>query len=267
MLRTTFLGDQVGIQQPTGGNVAYNWWLRGPLESFDVIIKTTSVVRPSEHLSKNQSTNRKQKCFYIRFSYVLAQVIILLLLLSCVNAVAKNKSGNRIIVDNFEKPGKLNSLGLDFGAFSDTGGLGYCYLFFIQNKARDKEELGKSKYSLYIQWDTSKKGAYSGYWSELGHLNLAGYSYLTFYIKGIRGGEKFKVGLRGKKEATYETKIPIDDIIGRSVSTKWQKVIIPLKLFKAVQDWRDVNIFSINFENAIGSERGALMIDNIAFER
>jgi hypothetical protein len=169
------------------------------------------------------------------------------------------------MVDNFEKPGNRNSLGGSFGAFADKDGLGSCYLFFIQNKQKDV--LGDSKYSLYVQWDTSKKGAYGGYWTELKHLNLENYNYLTFYVKGTKGGEEFKVGLRGKLDETYETKILISDVLGKKISTEWQKVIIPLTMFKTMQDRKDVNMFSINFEYVFGSGSGALLIDDITFEK
>lgn len=188
----------------------------------------------------------------------------LLLFLNYTNVGAQAQS-NKIIVDNFEKPGKQNSLGGDFGAFADDKKLGHCYLFFIQNKEKDK--LGESKYSLYLQWDTSKEGAYGGYWTNLKHLNLEDFNYVSFYVKGVKGGEKFKVGLRGKLDSTYETKMLIDKALKKGVTTEWQKVTIPLKWFKAIQDWYDVNIFSINFEHAFGSEKGAILVDEIIFEK
>ena len=184
--------------------------------------------------------------------------------LNCVNAYAWSLP-DKIVIDNFEKPGKQNLLGGDFGAFADQKNLGQCYLFFTQNKGKDV--LNKSKYFLYIQWDTSKEGAYGGYWSKLGNLNLEDYNYVSFYVKGFYGGEVFKVGLRGSLGATTETKILITEILSKGVTTEWQKVTIPLKCFKAIEDWHDVNIFSINFEQTFGSEKGSISIDDIIFEK
>ncbi|OGW12626.1 MAG: hypothetical protein A3G93_13305 [Nitrospinae bacterium RIFCSPLOWO2_12_FULL_45_22] len=172
---------------------------------------------------------------------------------------------DKILVDNFEKPGKHNSLGHDFGAFSDQKNLGHCYLFFSQDK--QKESLNESKYSLYIQWDTAKEGSYGGYWSDLRHLNLESFNYLSFYVKGVKGGEKFKVGLRGKVDATYETKILINEALKEGVTVEWQRATIPLKWFKAIQNWGDVNMLSINFEYTFGSGSGAILIDDIVFEK
>lgn len=180
-------------------------------------------------------------------------------------AVDAQDQSDKIIIDNFEKPGKQNCRGGDFGAFSDPKSLGHCYLFFFQNK--EKDVLGTSKYALYIEWDTSKEGAYGGYWTELRHLNLENFNYLTFYVKGMKGGEVFKVGLRGPLNSTYETKTFIVRALKKGVTTKWQKVTIPLKWFGAVMDWSDVNILSVNFENAFGSGKGAILIDDIAFEK
>ena len=190
--------------------------------------------------------------------------ICLLMLFNYLDVSAQTQS-NKIIVDDFEKPGKKNSLGFDFGAFADGESLGYCYIFFVEDKSKDLAE--KKGYSLYIQFDTTKKGAYGGYWTDLRHLNLEDFNYLSFYLKGVKGGEKFKVGLRGKMDASYETKILINEILGKDVTTEWEKVKIPLKRFEAISDWRDVNMFSINFENAFGSGKGAIMIDDIAFEK
>jgi hypothetical protein len=191
--------------------------------------------------------------------------ISLLLLFSwCIGAGAQDQT-NKIIVDDFEKPGKRNSRGGDFGAFADDKSLGHCYLFFFQNK--EDNALGGSKYSLYIEWDTTKEGAYGGYWTDLKHLNLEEFNYLTFFVKGMKGGEVFKVGLRGPLNSTYETKTLILQALNKGVEVKWQKVMIPLKWFGAVMNWSDVNILSINFENAFGSGKGAILIDEIAFEK
>ena len=179
--------------------------------------------------------------------------------------VGAQDQSNKVMVDNFEKPGKQNCRKGDFGAFSDPKSLGYCYLFFVQNK--ENNVLGASRYSLYIEWDTSKEGAYGGYWTDLKHLNLEDFNYLTFYLKGMKGRETFKVGLRGPLSSTYETKTLIGRALNKGVTTKWQKVTIPLKWFGAVMDWSDVNVLSINFENAFGSKKGAILIDEIAFEK
>lgn len=179
--------------------------------------------------------------------------------------VGAQDQANKVMVDNFEKPGKQNCRKGDFGAFSDPKSLGHCYLFFVQNK--ENNVLGASKYSLYIKWDTSKEGAYGGYWTDLKQLNLENLNYLTFYLKGMKGRETFKVGLRGPLSSTYETKTLIGRALNNGVTTKWQKVIIPLKWFGAVMDWSDVNVLSINFENAFGSGKGAILIDEIAFEK
>ncbi len=172
---------------------------------------------------------------------------------------------DRILVDNFDEPMRQNpQKNSRHGAFADERSLGECYVFFYGGADR---VFGGNGYSMHIQWDTSKPGAYGGYWNELKHLNLENYNYLTFYIKGFNGGETLKIGLRGKEDAQYETKILINDALKTGVSTEWQKVVIPLKWFKAVESWRAVSVFSLNFEHAFGSGKGQILIDEIAFEK
>lgn len=201
--------------------------------------------------------------FIKRFIVVLIVFTYILFDFHILKVFAQNTSSNVIVVDNFENPGKENLLGGDFGAFSDPDNLGKCYLFFSQNK--HENVLNESTYSLYIQWDTTKKGAYGGYWSDLKHLNLEDFNYLSFYVKGSHGGEIFKVGLRGKSDAVYEFKININEILIRGVTTEWQKVTIPLKRFKSVNDWHDVNVISINFENTFNSKEGSIILDEFVF--
>ena len=205
----------------------------------------------------------KNKRYLCTFLFILIMSVILLFY-PIYNLHAQAQS-DKIIVDNFESPGKQNFLGGDLGAFSDPKILGSCYLFFLENKQKDVSS--NNKYSLYIQWDTSKEGAYGGYWTDLKHLNLENFNYLTFYVKGLKGGENFKVGLRGKADTAYETKILINKALKKGATTEWQKVTIPLQWFEAIQDWRDINIFSINFEHAFGSGKGAILVDDIAFEK
>jgi hypothetical protein len=67
--------------------------------------------------------------------------------------------------------------------------------------------------------------------------------------------------------STYETKTLIDRALKMGVTTKWQEAVIPLIWFGGIQDWSDVNILSINFENVFGSGKGAILIDEIAFRK
>ena len=120
---------------------------------------------------------------------------------------------------------------------------------------------------MHLQWDASQPGAYGGYWNRLQHINLENFNYLTFYVRGFSGSEVFKVGLRGTENAEYETKILITGVLKNGVTTSWQKVIIPLRLFRAIENWGDISIFSINFEHAFDSGKGQILIDDIAFEK
>lgn len=86
-------------------------------------------------------------------------------------------------------------------------------------------------------------------------------------MRGLQGGERFAVGLRGRLDAPHETKIPMQDVLPGGVSTEWRHARIPLRAFVAIQDWNDVNVLSLSFEAAFGSRAGAVLIDEVAFER
>ncbi len=207
----------------------------------------------------------KPEDLYMRIRSFLIQIVLLFSALLCCFEVDAQDKSHLIIVDDFEKPGKKNVLNGDFGAFSDPDKLGRCYLFFFDNK--EKVVHADNRYSLYIQWDTSKKGAYGGYWTKVNHLNVKDFNNLSFYVKGTKGGEIFKVGVRGGLDSVYENKILINKVLKKGVSTEWQKVKIPLLLFTAIDDWSDVNVISINFEHDFGSSKGSVLIDELAFEK
>jgi hypothetical protein len=196
--------------------------------------------------------------------YLAAVVIPGPVLPSVESALIQDRSRDRMLIDDFERAGPDNALGKRSGAFADSKGLGYCYVFFTD---KADQTWGGGGHSLYLKFDTAKPGAWAGYWTDLGHANLGEFKFLTFYLKGLRGGELFKIGLRGERETNYETKLPIGAVVAGGVTTQWQKVSIPLKLFQTVRNWEDVGILSFNFEFSEGSRSGAILIDEIAFEK
>lgn len=171
---------------------------------------------------------------------------------------------NRMLVDDFGHSAR-NALGRNSGAFSDPDGLGYCYVFVTQ----ETEKASRSKNrSLYIKWDTTKLGSWGGYWTDVGHAKVQGAEKLVFSLKGLRGGERFTIGIRGEVQSgTHESKLFVQDVLPGGVTTEWQKVVVPLRRFGAMQKWRSIAVISLNFENQSGSDRGAILIDDISFER
>lgn len=171
---------------------------------------------------------------------------------------------SRIVAEDFDFPKRYTkSAKAPYGAFADDNSLGQCYVFFEDDK---DDVLSGGGFSLLLQWDTSQPGAYAGYWQELSSLNLSDHNFLTFFIKGSKGGEILKVGLRGKRDS-YESKIFVHEALRTGVTTNWQKIVIPLGWFQAVESWSDVSVFSLNFEHAFGSGKGQILVDEIAFEK
>ncbi|MGB2706073.1 MAG: glucoamylase family protein [Candidatus Omnitrophota bacterium] len=146
---------------------------------------------------------------------------------------------------------------------------------------------GNSGYSLMLDYDVSGLGEFSFYWIKLGPevrgregathpLDLQRYNYLSFWIKGLAGGEKIKIELHqdiddngvfvfGNDITSY---LYLDAYIPEGhLTQKWQKVIIPLKDFKGVADWSKALELVFVFENSAGNTRGSVYLDDILFGR
>jgi hypothetical protein len=95
-------------------------------------------------------------------------------------------------------------------------------------------------------------------WTELRGLDVSGYDYLDFYIRGKRGDEYVKVKLEdwGSESPSFG--------IGISVSTDWQLKKLPLSEFQAHSvDLTDLKTLLFTFEG--GVRIGEVDIDDISF--
>jgi hypothetical protein len=118
--------------------------------------------------------------------------------------------------------------------------------------------------SLKLVYNVTTPNSFAGYSTPLGRANLDPYSFITFLVRGAAGGERMKVGL--KDASGNEIKIPLSDYLPGGVTTSWQKVAVPLYAFAGLASRSAIESFVIAFENAIGSERGTVFIDDIKFE-
>jgi hypothetical protein len=174
--------------------------------------------------------------------------------------------------------------------FTNTGGLsggdeelpGTTFTAIVPD---DNFARGNSGYSVMLDYDVSGMGQYSFYWVKLGkelrtgsgvtrRLDLGKYDYLSFWIKGAKGGEKIKIELHqdldqngvfvfGKDRTSY---VYADAYIpeGR-VTSSWQKVVIPLKGFKGLGGRADMLELVFVFEHRTGNRKGAVFVDDILF--
>ncbi|UCD55686.1 MAG: hypothetical protein JSV93_02555 [Candidatus Omnitrophota bacterium] len=146
---------------------------------------------------------------------------------------------------------------------------------------------GKSGYSLMLDYDVSGLGEFSFYWVKLGEempgrpgithtLDLRKYNYLSFWVKGLQGGEKIKIEFHqdtddngifvfGKDITSH---VYANTYIAENIITRdWKKVIIPLEDFTAITNWSKMLEFVFVFENVIGNTKGAVYVDDILFGR
>lgn len=120
------------------------------------------------------------------------------------------------------------------------------------------------------------QGGWIGYYTTLRrgdkYFNASDYKYLTFWIRGEAGGERFKVGVADKQFAMIEDSAkskPIEAYLPeKKVTVVWQKAVIPFG--DMFVDYNLVDSISINFEADLfdaDESNGVIYIDNIAFEK
>lgn len=90
------------------------------------------------------------------------------------------------------------------------------------------------------------------------------YKYLTFWVKGEKGGEKMEVLFRDSKAPSYmpQARIKIPD-----AKTEWEKRIVPLEqAHKMGVDLKSLDNIGIAFGPDVGNEPGAIIyIDDFIF--
>lgn len=104
------------------------------------------------------------------------------------------------------------------------------------------------------------RGGWAGWGIMLKKLNVSSYEFLSFYIKGEKGNEKFDFGLKDTKNK--ELKLSSSKYF--DVTPTWQKVKISLSEFDNVVDLTSLENFNIGFNETSG--KGTIFIDDIQFE-
>jgi hypothetical protein len=103
--------------------------------------------------------------------------------------------------------------------------------------------------------------AQSGYvWAELKGLDLTGYDYVQFHIKGKTGGEVMNVYLRERTAIGEPKREHFEPIV---TTNTWQPVWIPLSRFASKVNLTDLAELKFAFEGHI--ETSEVFLDNISF--
>ncbi len=89
------------------------------------------------------------------------------------------------------------------------------------------------------------------------------YSYLTFWVKGEKGGEKMKLVMRDEHALNY---IPQVKHRLPECAPEWQKVVVPLEQFKGQIDLTALDNMGLAFGRDVGNLKGEIVyIDDFAF--
>ena len=186
------------------------------------------------------------------------------------------------LLDDFRYGAPLNIWGAAAGTFASLAASPdvYCTASYTNNTGI---RYGTSDYSLQLDYKVNTAGGFSGYYSKLASQPLAGYTAVSFYVKGAAGGEFFKIQLSNTGTTSYwdtgaathyyrnMASIYVTDYLDGGVTTSWQKVTIPLHNFMNLDDWNSMSELAFVFENAQGTANGSatqgtVYIDNITFE-
>ncbi len=113
-----------------------------------------------------------------------------------------------------------------------------------------------------LKYNVSGEKQESGFWFGLVGKDLSKYGIVVFWVKGEKGGEVFKVGM--KDGSSFEEKLDIKTYLPAGVTTEWQKVTVPLADFKSIYDWYNMDNFSITFHNDYGQPfTGVIYLDGL----
>ncbi|HRZ67318.1 MAG TPA: carbohydrate binding domain-containing protein, partial [Candidatus Omnitrophota bacterium] len=117
--------------------------------------------------------------------------------------------------------------------------------------------------SVQVKYSVGGARQESGFWFGLLRKDLSKYGEISFWVKGEKGGEVFRVGI--KDSSHFEDKIDIRDLLPGGVTTQWQKITIPLSDFKSLKNWFDMDNFSVTFRNDYGQPfSGTIYLDGLA---
>ena len=181
------------------------------------------------------------------------------------------------VLDNFNADSPLNAWNCSTGTFGSIlttkTNPGYC--------TKSWDAAGQA---LKLTYDITQTNSYSGYFTQLGGGSLAGYTAVSFYVKGSAGREFFKVELKNTGTTKYwdandathyyrnAASVYINDFLVGGVTTTWQKVTIPLNNFANLDGLTSMKELVFTFENTQSTlndhspAKSAIYIDSIVFE-
>jgi len=189
-------------------------------------------------------------------------------------APAPQPSSDAFMLDNMDEPAK-----------NSVGGRNAVYQRAPSRCSYSKsEEYGKKGAGLKLIYDKKNEGGpnndggFCGFYSILhkgrdDYLDISQYKYLTFWVKGEKGDEKFKIGAADKTQAETDDSVKSPQEVGTylpkgKITTEWQQAVVPVEEWFV--DWHLMHSISFCFEgdifdNGIGS--GIVYIDEVEMRK
>ncbi len=99
-----------------------------------------------------------------------------------------------------------------------------------------------------------------GYFFMLGEADLRDYNYLVFSVMG-----DYRTGFTRRFKIQLKTEERTSSYIFDGVTSRWNKVAIPLRMFADITDFSRVTELNIVFDESVTAERGALYFNDIYF--
>jgi len=120
-----------------------------------------------------------------------------------------------------------------------------------------------------------ESGGWCGYYTLLKvgdtYFDATPYKSLTFWVKGEKGGENFKIGMADQHWEQAGDSVKSEEIgtylKAGQVTTEWQKAVIPMDAFFV--EYKEIASIAICFEGDCfpdGSGAGSVYIDELSFE-
>ncbi len=180
--------------------------------------------------------------------------------------VIPNLYAARLWVDDFDDGTNPNLLGgnNDYADYpSSRGSIG----------SYNSSNQFRGAYSYKFDYNVNTSAGQASYilFNASPAADVSGYSNLILWIKGASGGEHLHLYL--EDNSSHYSLVDISDYV--DISTNWQKVVIPMEVFKKNQDgsadmdFTQINDIKVSIEKYYGNdftETSALYFDDIYFD-
>lgn len=167
----------------------------------------------------------------------------------------------KILINDFDKKENFNNLGGAFGSW-------VVFYSDLNQHCRDEfsasERTGDKGFGLKLDYDVdSPYSAYNGFFTKLMGIDLTGYKYLVFSIKGDKNA-----GFTTRINLELKNKFQIGRIEVKGITDEWQRIVLPLGKFAGILSFGNMKEFVIVFSDLNATKKaGVVYIDDIYFTK